>query len=136
MNLSCVIQSRRLWTWWVNTLICYIIYKCFFKFTQLYLYLTFMYLYWMFRQFFKLVWRSSKVTWWTVTKICERTWKGKVFRWCNMWLIYSSGSQPFRLQGTPKIHKKSNSEVLPFRLIVSSKGSFNYNLTRSLAETI
>ena len=47
--------------------------------------------------------------------------------------IYTSGSQPSRLYGTPKIHKiKSNSEVPSFRPIVSSIDSFNYNLSRLL----
>ena len=44
--------------------------------------------------------------------------------------IYPSTSQPSRLYGAPKIHKiKSNSELSSFSPIVSSIGSFNYNLS-------
>ena len=51
--------------------------------------------------------------------------------------IYPSGSQPSRLYGTPKLHKiKSNSEVSSFRPIVSSIGSFNYNLSRFLCDML
>ena len=51
--------------------------------------------------------------------------------------IYPSGSQPSRLYGTPKVHKtKSNSEVPSFRPIVSSIGSFNYNLSRFLYDML
>ena len=49
--------------------------------------------------------------------------------------IYPSGSQPSRLHGTPKVQKiKSNSQVTSFRPIVSSIGSFNYNLSRFLCD--
>ena len=42
-----------------------------------------------------------------------------------------------RLYGTPKVHKiKSNSEVPSFRPIVSSIGSFNYNLSRFLCDML
>ena len=51
--------------------------------------------------------------------------------------IYPSGSQPSRLYGTPKVHKiKSNSAVPSFRPIVSSIGSFNYNLSRFLCDIL
>ena len=52
--------------------------------------------------------------------------------------IYQSGSQRSRLYGTPpKVHQiNSNSEVLSFRLIVSSIGSFNYNLSRFLFDML
>ena len=51
--------------------------------------------------------------------------------------IYPSGSQPSRLYGTPKVHKtKSNSEVPSFRPIVSSIGSFNYNISRFLCDML
>ena len=51
--------------------------------------------------------------------------------------IYQSGSQPSRLYSTPKVHKiKSNSEVPSFRPIVSSIGSFNYNLSRFLCDML
>ena len=44
---------------------------------------------------------------------------------------------PSRLYGTPKVHKiKSNSEVPSFRPIVSSIGSFNYNLSRFLRDML
>ena len=42
-----------------------------------------------------------------------------------------------RLYGMPKVHKiKSNSEVPSFRLIISSIGSFNYNLSRFLCDML
>ena len=52
--------------------------------------------------------------------------------------IYSSGSpQPSRLYDKPKVHKiKSNFEVPSFRSIVSSIGSFNYNLYRFLCDML
>ena len=52
--------------------------------------------------------------------------------------IYQSGSQRSRLYGTPpKVHQiNSNSEVLSFRLIVSSISSFNYNLSRFLFDML
>ena len=51
--------------------------------------------------------------------------------------IYPSGSQPSRLYGMPKVHKiKSNYEVPSFRPIVSSIGSFNYNLSRFLCDML
>ena len=51
--------------------------------------------------------------------------------------IYPSGSQPSRLYGTAKVHKiKSNSEVPQFRPIVSSVGSFNYNISRFLCDML
>ena len=51
--------------------------------------------------------------------------------------IYPSGSQLSRLYSTPKVHKiKSNPEVPSFRPIVSSIGSFNYNLSRFLYDML
>ena len=51
--------------------------------------------------------------------------------------IYSSGSQSSRLYGTPKVHKiKSNSKVPQFTLIVSSIGSFKYNISRFLCDML
>ena len=44
---------------------------------------------------------------------------------------------PSRLYDTPRVHKiKSNSEVPSFRPIVSSIGSFNYNLSRFLCDML
>ena len=43
--------------------------------------------------------------------------------------MYPSGSAPVRIYGTPKMHKFSSSDSFPkLRLIVSSIGTFNYNL--------
>ena len=51
--------------------------------------------------------------------------------------IYPTGSQPSRLYGLPKLHKtKNSSEVPPFRPIVSSIGSFNYNLAKYLCDIL
>ena len=45
--------------------------------------------------------------------------------------MHPSGSAPTRIYGTPKIHNFSSSDSFPKpRLIVSSIGNFNYNLTR------
>ena len=43
--------------------------------------------------------------------------------------MYPSGSGPPRIYGTPKMHKFSSTDSFPkLRLIVSSIGTFNYNL--------
>ena len=43
--------------------------------------------------------------------------------------LYPSGSAPARIYGTPKMHKFSSSDSFPkLRPIVSSIGTFNYNL--------
>ena len=47
--------------------------------------------------------------------------------------LYPSGSAPARIYGTPKMHKFSPSDSFPIlRTIVSSIGTFNYNLARFL----
>ena len=47
--------------------------------------------------------------------------------------LYPSGSAPARIYGTPKMHKFSPSDSFPkLRTIVSSIGTFNYNLARFL----
>ena len=49
--------------------------------------------------------------------------------------LYPSGSAPARIYGTPKMHKFSSSNSFPkLRPIVSSIGTFNYNLTRFLCD--
>ena len=46
-----------------------------------------------------------------------------------------SGSAPARIYGTPKMHRFSSSELFPkLRTIVSSVGTFNYNLVRFLCD--
>ena len=51
--------------------------------------------------------------------------------------LYPSGSAPARIYGTPKIHKYSSSDSFPkLRLIVSSIGTFNYNLARFLCHLL
>ena len=51
--------------------------------------------------------------------------------------LYPSGSVPARIYGTPKIHKFSSSDSFPkLRLIVSSIGTFNYNLARFLCDLL
>ena len=48
-----------------------------------------------------------------------------------------SGSAAAHIYSTPKIHKFSSSDSFPrFRPIVSSKGTFNYNLTRFLCDLL
>ena len=49
--------------------------------------------------------------------------------------LYPSGSAPARVYGTPKMHKFSSSDSFPkLRPIVSSIGTFNYNLARFLCD--
>ena len=49
--------------------------------------------------------------------------------------LYPSGSAPARIYGTPKMHKFSSSDSFPKLCpIVSSTGSFNYNLARFLCD--
>ena len=51
--------------------------------------------------------------------------------------LYPSGSAPARIYGTPKMHKFSSSDSFPkLRLIVSSLGTFNYNLARFLCDLL
>ena len=51
--------------------------------------------------------------------------------------LYPSGSAPARNYGTPKMHKFSSSDSFPkFRPIVSSIGTFNYNLVRFLCDVL
>ena len=51
--------------------------------------------------------------------------------------LYPSGSAPARIYGTPKMHKFSSSDSFPrLRLIVSSVGTFNYNLARFLCDLL
>ena len=49
--------------------------------------------------------------------------------------MYPSGSAPARIYGTPKMHKFSSSDSFPkLRPIVSSIGTFNYDLARFLCD--
>ena len=51
--------------------------------------------------------------------------------------LYPSGSAPARIYSTSKMHKFSSSDSFPkIRLIVSSLGTFNYNLTRFLCDLL
>ena len=51
--------------------------------------------------------------------------------------LYTSGSYPARIYGTPKMHKFSSSDSFPkLRPIVSSIGTFNYNLARFLCDLL
>ena len=51
--------------------------------------------------------------------------------------LYPSGSAPARIDGTSKMHKFSSSDSFPrLRLIVSSVGTFNYNLARFLCDLL
>ena len=51
--------------------------------------------------------------------------------------LYPSGSAPARIYGTPKMHKFSSSDSFPkLRPIVSSIGTFNYNLARFLYDLL
>ena len=51
--------------------------------------------------------------------------------------LYPSGSVPARIYGTPKMHKFSSSDSFPkLRPIVSSIGTFNYNLARFLCDLL
>ena len=49
--------------------------------------------------------------------------------------LYPSSSARARIYGTPKMHKSSSSDSFPkLRPIVSSIGTFNYNLARFLCD--
>ena len=51
--------------------------------------------------------------------------------------MYLYGSVPARIYGTPKMHKFSPSDIFPkLRLIVSSIGTFNYDLARFLCDLL
>ena len=51
--------------------------------------------------------------------------------------MYPFGSAPARIYGTPKMHKFSSSDSFPkFRPIVSSIGTFNYNLALFLCDLL
>ena len=51
--------------------------------------------------------------------------------------LYLSGSAPARIYVTPKMHKFSSSDLFPkLRRIVSSIGTFNYNLARFLCDLL
>ena len=51
--------------------------------------------------------------------------------------MYPSGSAPARIYGTPKMHKLSSRDSFPkLRPIVSSIGTFNYNLARFLCDLL
>ena len=49
--------------------------------------------------------------------------------------LYPSGSAPARIYGTPKMHKVYSSDSFPkLRSVVSSIGTFSYNLARFLCD--
>ena len=51
--------------------------------------------------------------------------------------LYSSGSAPARIDGTPKMHKFSSGDSFPKLCpIVSFIGTFNYNLARFLCDLL
>ena len=51
--------------------------------------------------------------------------------------LYPSGSTPTYIYGTPKMHKFSSSDSFPkLPLIVSSLGTFNYNLARFICDLL
>ena len=51
--------------------------------------------------------------------------------------IYPKGSQPARIYGLPKMHKDSGpNSTPPFRPIVSSIGTYNYNLAKYLCNLL
>ena len=51
--------------------------------------------------------------------------------------LYPSGSVPARIYGTPKMHKFSSSDSFPkLPTMVSSIGTFNYNLSRFLCHLL
>ena len=50
--------------------------------------------------------------------------------------LYPSVSAPARIYGTPKMHKFSSDSFPKLRPIVSSTGTFNYNLARFLLDLL
>ena len=66
-----------------------------------------------------------------------RKLKKKLFNELEYDKMYPSGSTPARFYGTPKMHKFSSSDSFPKRRpIVSSIGTFNYNLARFLCDLL
>ena len=64
-----------------------------------------------------------------------RKLKKKIFNENEYDKLYPSGSAPARIYGIPKMYKFSSSDSFPkLRLIVSSIGTFNYNLVRFLCD--
>ena len=60
------------------------------------------------------------------------SWNKKFFNEIEYDKLYTSGSAPARIYGTPKMHKFSSSDLFPkLRPIVLSIGTFNYNLAVS-----
>ena len=60
-----------------------------------------------------------------------------IFRKIEYDKLYPSGSAPAPIYGTPKIHKFLSSDSFPkLCLIVSSVGTFNYNLIRFLCDPL
>ena len=51
--------------------------------------------------------------------------------------IYPAGSQPARIYGLPKMHKvKCENDIPPFRPIISSIGTYNYQLAKWLSDLL
>ena len=51
--------------------------------------------------------------------------------------IYPSVSSPAKIYGSPKMHELFDSNSLPnFRTIISSIGTYNYNLSKYLCELL
>ena len=68
---------------------------------------------------------------------------GVVMRWSKFFneneydKLYLSGSAPARIYGTPKMHKFSSSDTFPKLCpIVSSIGTFNYDLSRLICDLL
>ena len=69
-----------------------------------------------------------------VNKEIKRNW---IFSEIVYEKLYPSDSAPARIYGTPKMHKFSSTESFPkLRPIVSSIGTFNYNLVRFLCDLL
>ena len=77
-----------------------------------------------------------KISWIYVkeTKKSKKGWNKKnIFNENEYDKLYTSGSAPAPIYRTPKIHKFSSSDSFPkLHPMVSSIGTFNYNLARFL----
>ena len=60
-----------------------------------------------------------------------------MFGWCRIWKIYSGGSSPAKIYGSPTMHKPFDCNSLPNVCpVVSSTGTYNYNLSKYICELL
>ena len=88
-------------------------------------------------KFKKAKWRPNFETWSFTTTFFTKLKQRNFFNETEYDKLYPSGSAPAHIYGTPKMHKFSSSDSFPkLRPIVSSIGTFNYNLARFLCDLL